>query len=49
MTAKDVAFNVTRLRLEGRTKLGRADALEAWWKTKEAETKNAKATLSSAA
>ncbi len=49
MTAKDVAFNVTRLRLEGRTKLGRADALEAWWKTKEAETKKAKATISSAA
>jgi hypothetical protein len=45
MTAKDVAFNVTRLRLEGRTKLGRADALEAWWRTKEAETKKAKATI----
>jgi hypothetical protein len=34
MSAKDVTFNVTRLRLEGRTKLGRADALDAWWRTK---------------
>jgi hypothetical protein len=49
MTANDVAFNVTRLRLAGRTKLGRADALEAWWKTKEAETKEARTTSSSAA
>jgi hypothetical protein len=31
MCAKDVAFNVRRLRKEGTTKLGRADALEAWW------------------
>jgi hypothetical protein len=31
MTAKDVTFNVKRLRREGNTKLGRADALEAWW------------------
>jgi hypothetical protein len=30
MTAKDVTFNVKRLRHEGATKLGRARALEAW-------------------
>jgi hypothetical protein len=29
MTAKDVSFNVRRLRREGKTKLGRSDALEA--------------------
>jgi hypothetical protein len=34
MTAKDVSFNVRRLRREGKTKLGRSDALEAWWETK---------------
>ncbi len=34
MTAKDVAFNIKRLRREGKTKLGRADALEAWWETR---------------
>ena len=34
MTAKDVAFNVRRLRREGKTKIGRADALEAWWEIK---------------
>jgi hypothetical protein len=31
MSAKDMAFNVKRLRKEGKTKLGRADAREAWW------------------
>jgi len=36
MGAKDVGFNVKRLRREGRTKLGRADALEAWWETRKA-------------
>ena len=35
MTAKDVAFNVRRLRREGKMKLGRADALEAWWEIKK--------------
>jgi hypothetical protein len=35
MGAKDVGFNVKRLRREGRTKLGRADALEAWWESKK--------------
>ncbi len=34
MTARDVAFNVRRLRREGRTKIARADALEAWWEIK---------------
>jgi hypothetical protein len=34
MTARDVAFNVRRLRREGKTKIGRADALEAWWEIK---------------
>jgi hypothetical protein len=29
-----VAFNVRRLRREGKTKIGRADALEAWWEIK---------------
>ncbi len=48
MTSEDVIFNVNRLRRDGKTKLGRANALEAWWKTKEAETKKAKA-ISSAA
>src|SRR5262249_37574418 len=48
MTAKDILFNVTRLRREGNTKIGRADALEAWWKTKVVETEEAKATSSSA-
>ena len=37
MCAKDVAFNVKRLRKEGKTKLGRADALEAWWNSRPAE------------
>jgi hypothetical protein len=36
MGAKDVAFNVKRLRREGATKLGRARALEAWWDTRKA-------------
>jgi hypothetical protein len=36
MGAKDVGFNVKRLRREGRTRLGRADALEAWWETRKA-------------
>ncbi len=36
MGAKDVAANAKRLRREGRTKLGRADALEAWWETRKA-------------
>ncbi|SRR5258708_162474 len=36
MTAKDVTFNVRRLRREGKTKIGRADALEAWWEIKQA-------------
>jgi hypothetical protein len=36
MTAKDVTFNVKRLRREGATKLGRARALEAWWDTRKA-------------
>ncbi len=35
MTAKDVTFNVKRLRRERKTKLGRADALEAWWEIKK--------------
>jgi len=35
MTAKDVTFNVRRLRREGKTKLGRADALEAWWEIRK--------------
>jgi hypothetical protein len=35
MGAKDVAANVKRLRREGRTKLGCADALEAWWETRK--------------
>jgi hypothetical protein len=36
MSAKDVDFNVKRLRREGATKLGRARALEAWWDTQKA-------------
>src|SRR5260221_7641515 len=36
MSARDVSFNVKRLRREGKTKLGRADALEAWWETRNA-------------
>jgi hypothetical protein len=36
MSAKDVSFNVRRLRREGATKLGRARALEAWWDTRKA-------------
>jgi len=31
MSAKDVSFNVRRLRREGATQLGRARALGAWW------------------
>jgi hypothetical protein len=31
-----VAFKVKRLCKEGRTKLGRADALEAWWTSRAA-------------
>jgi hypothetical protein len=41
MSAKDVDFNVKRLRREGATKLGRARALEAWWGTREAGLDNA--------
>jgi hypothetical protein len=36
MTAKDVTFNVRGLRREGKTNIGRADALEAWWEIKQA-------------
>ena len=35
MSAKDVSFNVRRLRREGKTKLGRADALEIWWNSRK--------------
>jgi hypothetical protein len=35
MSAKDVSFNVRRLRREGKTKLSRADALEIWWNTRK--------------
>jgi hypothetical protein len=41
MSAKDVDFNVKRLRREGETKLGRARALEVWWDTREAGRDNA--------
>jgi hypothetical protein len=34
--ADDVAFNVQRLRHEGRSKLARAAALEAWWRHNQA-------------
>jgi hypothetical protein len=34
--ADDVAFNLRRLRHEGRSKLARAAALEAWWCHKQA-------------
>jgi len=43
MTAKDVTFNVRRLRREGKTKLGRADALEAWWEIRNASEASAPA------
>jgi hypothetical protein len=36
LDADDVAFNVQRLRREGRSKLERANALEAWWRHKQA-------------
>ena len=39
--ADDVAFNVQRLRREGRSKLERANALEAWWRHKQVERKTA--------
>lgn len=34
MSGDDVAWNVQRLRREGNTKLGRADALEGWWQAR---------------
>jgi hypothetical protein len=35
MKGEDVYFNISRLRREGKTKLGRADALELWWETRK--------------
>jgi hypothetical protein len=35
MTDKDVSFNVRRLRREGKSKISRADALEAWWEIRK--------------
>jgi hypothetical protein len=36
MTAADVAFNVARLRCEGASKLGHAEALQDWWAIRRA-------------
>jgi hypothetical protein len=41
LTADDVTFNVQRLSREGRSKLARANALDAWWRHKQAERKAA--------
>ena len=35
MRAEDVGFNARRLRREGKTKLRRADSLEAWWESRK--------------
>lgn len=36
LSEADKTYNVNRLRREGRAKLDRADALEAWWQSKAA-------------
>jgi len=36
LSARDIAFNVRRLRREGRSKLERANALDVWWRHKQA-------------
>jgi hypothetical protein len=35
LTDEDVAYNITRLRREGRAKLAHADALEAWGRSRQ--------------